>query len=210
MSFGGPLRKPKQDKTKQAERKQRANFAEIKEQAEVVHTMAQTDKDVETLKKKLRELTKEISDEGTPLMNYFQKMNPVDITMLMTEIAATTNMGTRMTHITETVLPEAKTIREKAESLQETVQVAEMTIRLAYDKEFAVGSQSGGAGGLIPTLKFIAQGGLKPDARKACFTLDFASPEARCLGGIFHLKTGDAREASFILRCEMLGRHLSS
>ena len=64
-----PRKGPKQDKTKQAERKQRAKMAEIKDQAEVVRTMAQTDKDVELLKKKLRELTKEINDEGTPSRN---------------------------------------------------------------------------------------------------------------------------------------------
>ena len=62
----GQLRKPKQDKTKQVERKQRAKMQEIKEQAEVVRTMAQTDKDVELLKKKLRELTACINDGGTP------------------------------------------------------------------------------------------------------------------------------------------------
>ena len=166
---GRPLRKgPKQDKTKQAERKQRAKMAEIKESAEVVHTMAQTDKDVETLKKKLRELTTEINDEGTPLMNFFQKMSPVDITMLMTEIASSNNMPSRITHITQAVLPESKSIAEKAESLQETVQVAEMTIRLAYDKEFAVGPGYGRQQGLIPTLRLLAQGGLKPDAKEAC------------------------------------------
>ena len=153
MSFGGPLRKPKQDKTKQAERKQRAKFAEIKEQAEVVHTMAQTDKDVETLKKKLRELTTCLNDEGSPLMNCFQKMSPLQLTMLMTEVASSTNMGSRMSALTNGVLPEATSIQEKAESLQETVQVAVMTVQLAYEKEFAGRSP----GGLIPTLKSLVQ-----------------------------------------------------
>ena len=101
-------------------------------------------------------------------MNYFQKMTPLQITMLMTELTATNNMAKRMSAITQTVLPESKSIAEKAESLQETVQVAEMTVRLAYDKEFAVGPGYGRQQGLIPTLKLIAQGGLKPDAKKAC------------------------------------------
>ena len=163
----GGGRSVKDTKGKQAERKQRAKFAEIAQQAEVVHDMAQTDKDVESLKVKIRELTKEMNESGTPLMNVFRKMSPLEITMLMTEIASSSNMETRITNLTQAVLPETKRITEKATSLQETVQVAEMTVRLAYDAEFATGRGYGKETGLIPTLKQLAQGGMNPGAKKA-------------------------------------------
>jgi hypothetical protein len=153
VSFVGQLRKPKQDKTKQAERRQRAKMAEIKELAEAVHDMAQTDKDVETLNDKLRDFTEIMNNGGTPLMNFFQKMSPLDITMLLTDVASTSNMTTRTTYITHTVLPEAKRIAIKIVSLQETLEAADKTVELAYQQEFAVGRGGGRATGLIPCLK---------------------------------------------------------
>ena len=151
MSCFGPLRKPEQEKTKQAERRQRAKMAEIKELAEAVHDMAQTD--VETLNDKLRDFTEIMNNGGTPLMNFFQKMSPLDITMLLTDVASTSNMTTRTTYITHTVLPEAKQIAIKIVSLQETLEAADKTVELAYQREFAVGRGGGKATGLIPCLK---------------------------------------------------------
>ena len=166
VSFVGPLRKPKQDKTKQAERRQRAKMAEIQELADTVHSMATVDKDVETMNDKLRDFTEILNSGGTPLLNYFQKMSPYDVTMLLTDVASTSNMATRITHITQTVLPEAKRIAIKIVSLQETLEAADKTVELAYQREFAVGPGKA-ANGLINTLKSIAQGELKPDAKKA-------------------------------------------
>ena len=162
-----PRKGPKQDKTKQAERKQRAKMAEIQELADTVHSMAAVDKDVATMTDKLRDFTEILDNGGTPLLNFFQKMSQHDVTMLLTDVASTSHMASRTTYITHTVLPEAKRVAIKIVSLQETLEAAEKTIERAYDKDFATGRGYSKESGLIPTLKLLAQGGKKEDDPKA-------------------------------------------
>jgi hypothetical protein len=64
-------------------------------------------------------------EDGTPLLNFFQKMSPLQITDALDGITSTMHMQKRMVaRLTNAVLPESESIAEKAERSQETVQVA--------------------------------------------------------------------------------------
>jgi hypothetical protein len=138
------------------ERKERAQKKIIEEQAEAVHAWAISDEEIAALRRKLSKLMKSKPAE-TPLLKMLQEMNRTDKLGLINFLAnytSTTNIDQRMMMLAKTYFKELPDVEEKIASLQEVLGVSVLTMKWAYDREFATGS-GGDRNSLANTIKLI-------------------------------------------------------
>jgi len=150
------------------ERKEKMMMADIRESASAVHTMAKIDKDVAELKRKLKLFTDEVNKDAKPLERILGETGVGPLTMLLADVSSTNNTDQRLGYITKIVFAEAAHIEEKAESLTEVCNVAQATVGLAYQKEFATGRGGGNVSGFIPRVRAMIEekSGVKTDRKK--------------------------------------------
>ena len=118
------------------------------------------------------------------------------LTMLLADVSSTNNTDARMSYITKIVFAEAAHIEEKAESLTEVCNVAQATVGLAYQKEFATGGRGGGSSsGFIPRVRAMIEekSGVKPASKKKAgnYSIVGAIFDLKIAWAIFNLKGED-------------------
>ena len=124
------------------DRKLRVLLADITESAEVVKEASAKDPMVKVLQQTLHELMTQSSQSSDVIMTQLKKKSQADLLTLLADYSATSNTPSRLTLLSQSLIPSLDTLEEKANELAECVQTATKVVQMLYEKEF--GSVRGG------------------------------------------------------------------